>query len=974
MFRQIILCLLSAAALVARAGVLPPGTYPFRTYGAESGLGSLAAMRLAQDASGYLWVATQDGAYRYDGTHFDRFGLNEGLPSTFLSSIRAAHDGSVWVGTGAGTARFDGKRFAAVPALPPVTPNAISVDPANRVYVALPQGLVLSNGTAVSGWPAATEATAVWCDPNGDVWAAAQGRIGRLTHGAWSWWDVVPRERIDNIVVDAQRRVWARSADHLWSKGEGDTAFADESHALPATSNNGYLSLDTQRNLWVPTDAGVAVHDVNGWRIIGLREGLPTEWARDVLEDREGSIWIASLGVHRMLGRGELVSYKRGNGLPNEVTWCFRWDRGGHLLVGTDAGLARSTNEGWTVVPGTERRQIRTIAEDGDALWAAGSPAEIVRIDGHGVRRYGEADGVSARTILALLRDRRGAIWAGTRGGGLLLKEPGADRFTRVDLPRGMAAEDFRGVIEDRQGRVLAAGTQGLAVLANGRWTRYGTPEGLARDYVGVLRETARGDFWISYFEPVGVVRVRIDEKGRLRILQRLQYTNRVYLIGEDARGRLWVGSGAGVDVFDAHETTHISATDGLAGDDTDASAFYCDARGDVFVGTSSGFSHYVPRGDPPHFGPPTVRLTHVELGPRRAFSVAFSALSYFKPDIVEYELRLGGLDDTWQRAPEPHARWSALPPGDYRFEARARLRPGPWSEPAFYDFVIAPAWWQTTWAHAAAVLVILALIGLAFRWRVALLRRRNRELEALVEQRTRQLAELTVTDALTGMKNRRYLQLCMHEYTSDALRKHEALARSGADPAGGNADLVFFLLDLDWFKEVNDRYGHSAGDEVLVGLSQLLGRTMRDSDTLVRWGGEEFLFIARNASRAEAPALAERMRLAVEGHEFRAGDNTVHLTCSIGFAAFPFLSGDRQRFSWEDVVDVADICLYAAKRAGRDCWVGVAAKTTDVPETLIARMRRSIAEVVAAGELEVLTSREANVVVWPETRRTLIG
>jgi diguanylate cyclase (GGDEF)-like protein len=361
--------------------------------------------------------------------------------------------------------------------------------------------------------------------------------------------------------------------------------------------------------------------------------------------------------------------------------------------------------------------------------------------------------------------------------------------------------------------------------------------------------------------------------------------------------------------------------------------------------------------------------LTSIEVGPRRAFSAAFSALSFFKPDIVEYEVRMTGLDDAWQRAPEPRARWSALPPGDYRFEVRARLRPGHWSAPAAYDFTIAPSWWQTSWARALGLLLLVALVWLAFRGRVALLRRRNRELEALVEQRTRQLADLSVTDALTGMKNRRYLQLCMHEFTSEALRKHEALERSGAEPSRGNADLIFFLLDLDWFKDVNDRYGHLAGDEVLVGLSNLLGRTMRDSDTLVRWGGEEFLFIARNASRIEAPAIAERMRLAVEQHEFQAGDAKVRLTCSIGFAVFPFLRDDRHRFSWEDVIDVADVCLYAAKRAGRDCWVGVAARETSQPETLIARMRRSIADVVAAGELEVLTSPEKNVVRWPERR-----
>ena len=1000
-----LMLMLFVAATGVRGNVLPPGIYPFRTYGSESGLGSLAAMRLAQDTVGYLWVATQDGAYRYDGTRFQRFGLQQGLPSTFIGALSAMRDGTVWVGTAAGTARFNGKRFEVDASLPRVAPNAISADDANRIYVALPQGLVVRTGTGgfvpVTAWPAGSEATGVWCDWNGGLWAATQGWVGQLTNGAWTWWEVTPRERIDGVVVDAQRRVWARSGNHLWSKGAAEAAFKDVSSALPATSNNGYLCLDTHHNLWVPTDSGVAIHDENGWRVIGQHEGLPTDWARDVLEDREGSIWVASLGVHRMLGRGELVSYKRSNGLPNEVTWCFLWDRDGHLLVGTDAGLARSTKDGFAVVPGTERMQIRTVVADeahpprqgekadeahaasslhegipeGQVFWASGSPATIVRVDAHGVRRYGEEDGVVARSILVLMRDRTGAIWAGTRGGGLLRKAPDEDRFRRVDIPRGRSNEDFRGLIEDREGRIWAGGEEGLACLAHGRWTRFGIAEGFTRDYVSLVHQTLRGDFWASYFEPIGVVRFRAEERDgdvTLHLEQRIPYTNRVYLLGEDARGRLWVGTGDGAEVFDAHETTHISSTDGLAGDDTDAQAFYCDARGDVFIGTSSGFSHYVGRAGQPRLDPPQVRLTGVEVAPRHGFSASFSALSYFKPDIVEYEVRMAVLDDTWQSVTEPRAQWSALPPGDYRFEARARLRPGAWSEPATYDFYVAPAWWQTRWARVLGGLLLVALVWLAFRGRVALLRRRNQELEALVEQRTKELAELTVTDALTGMKNRRYLQLCMPDYTSDALRKHEVMARNGIDAMHGNADLIFFLLDLDWFKDVNDRFGHLAGDEVLVGLSALLAKTMRESDTLVRWGGEEFLFIARNASRAEAPVIAERMRVAVEGHEFQTGDTVVRLTCSIGFAAFPFVTGDRQLFSWEDVVDIADVCLYAAKRAGRDCWVGVAAHDSARPETLVTRMRQSIASVVAAGELEVLTSRET-VVHWPERRNVAL-
>ena len=208
-----------------------------------------------------------------------------------------------------------------------------------------------------------------------------------------------------------------------------------------------------------------------------------------------------------------------------------------------------------------------------------------------------------------------------------------------------------------------------------------------------------------------------------------------------------------------------------------------------MFVGTSSGFSRFVARADPPRLDAPPLVITSSKLSIRRDFDATFSALSYFKPTLVEYETRLAGFDDVWQRASEPHARFVHLPPGDFRFEARARLRPGPWSAPVSVAFVIPPAWWQTIWARAGAALLTILLLFLGYRGRVAILHRRNLELETLVEQRTHELAianeqllNLSVTDALTGTKNRRYLQLCMPEYTSDSLRRYEVLSTAGVE------------------------------------------------------------------------------------------------------------------------------------------------------------------------------------------------
>src|SRR5205085_5066418 len=346
--------------------------------------------------------------------------------SRFASLLVAGRDHVVWVATAGGVARFNGMRFEIANDLPHATANAISIDTSNRLWVAMPQGLFIEqhDGTFARAAGVETrEATSVWCARDGDVLAAINDGIGRFTRGTWRWTPL--HDRIDALAIDRDGRTWARSANHLWSKSDNDAEFRDESNALPATSNNGYLALDAHGNIWVPTDRGIGIHDANGWRVLGREEGLPTDWARDVLEDREGSIWVASLGVHRMLGRGEFTIYRRANGLPNEVTWCFHWDRDGHLLVGTDLGLARSEEKGWSVIAGTERTQIRSVIEDEDGvLWVGGSPAEVLRIDRRSgnVTRYGVGEGVQARTILRIARDHNGTIWVATRGGGVLRK------------------------------------------------------------------------------------------------------------------------------------------------------------------------------------------------------------------------------------------------------------------------------------------------------------------------------------------------------------------------------------------------------------------------------------------------------------------------------------------------------------------------------------------------------------------------
>jgi diguanylate cyclase (GGDEF)-like protein len=187
-------------------------------------------------------------------------------------------------------------------------------------------------------------------------------------------------------------------------------------------------------------------------------------------------------------------------------------------------------------------------------------------------------------------------------------------------------------------------------------------------------------------------------------------------------------------------------------------------------------------------------------------------------------------------------------------------------------------------------------------------------------------LAEsLSVTDALTGLRNRRYLQQTIDVDVAASIRRWRAAVVRGMPV--DDADLIFLMLDIDHFKLVNDAHGHAVGDQVLVQLGAVLRTTCRDSDVVIRWGGEEFLILARFTDRHQGEITAERLRQAVERHVTTLPDGTtIRITCSIGYAGFPVNLASPDSVSWEEVIAMADRAAYEAKRRGRNQCVSATA------------------------------------------------
>ena len=198
-------------------------------------------------------------------------------------------------------------------------------------------------------------------------------------------------------------------------------------------------------------------------------------------------------------------------------------------------------------------------------------------------------------------------------------------------------------------------------------------------------------------------------------------------------------------------------------------------------------------------------------------------------------------------------------------------------------------------------------------RWHSLELQRKNLELQ-----------EISFTDALTGVWNRRYLEEILAAEAGQVLRNYARASESDIRKLD-HSDLVFIMVDVDFFKQVNDLHGHPAGDRFLQRVAERLAKVVRKSDVLVRWGGEEFLIMSRSADPAGTPAFCERILDVMASENFDLGHGVrVQKTCSVGWAPFPWSRGAYEAICAEETIELADTALYRAKAGGRNQGVGI--------------------------------------------------
>jgi signal transduction histidine kinase/CheY-like chemotaxis protein/ligand-binding sensor domain-containing protein len=758
---------------------------PFQHYGQEDGLRNLAVYDLAQDWRGYLWVATENGLFRYNGMRFEEYGKAEGLPHSYVIDVCISGD-EVWAATAGGLAYREGERFRelALPESPALQPGKVlSCDAGGLAYVSTMAGVFEIRGRKreVRAVPPPEDrslraAHGVKSMPGGEVWYGC-GRDLCVYDPARGRTEVagrrlgLPEDQWDAVVTDQRGHLWMRSRTRMVELDAKAGVWWRRDRGLPQSSRVGMLRAFRTGAVMAATDEGLAAWNGSGWEIQDERHGLRSNMVSTVFRDREGSLWIgyAGGGLSRMRGFGQWTEWSKADGLPDSVVWEIERDAQGVLWAGTTGGVGRLREDGrfesLEAALGWPRRNARALAVAADgSLWVGYSPGGVARIDParRKGRLFGERDGIAGDAVMALETGVDGTVWVATRTG--LFRSRGVGRglrFEAVGIPGFPEAGRFVGLLRDAEGSMWVAGRYGLARFRDGEWRVFGGRDGLRSEFVGSVAQDRAGAYWIGYRENAGLTRMTFGEGGRPRFTH---FTERdglasglSMLVGVDAQGWIWYGSDRGVDVWDGNAWRHYGHADGLAWEDTDGNSFWADADGSVWIGTSQGLSRFRraarARTAPPvsierfRAGGETLALKAEGLeAPERPVEIEYAALVFHNPKAVRFRYRLSGLfEGRWEETEERRLRYPKLPPGNYRFEVAARSPEGVWSEtPAALSFTVLPVWWKSGWFLTLVAAGLGYGLVWGYRWRVDALKRARRELERAVAERTRELEEAT--------------------------------------------------------------------------------------------------------------------------------------------------------------------------------------------------------------------------------------
>jgi signal transduction histidine kinase/ligand-binding sensor domain-containing protein len=855
--------------------------YSFQYFGADQGLTNMAVRTLFQDRLGYLWISTEGGTFRYDGTRFRHFTAKDGLPFQMQAAYADGPDGSVLVTGQAGIFRFWNDRFEkqTLPGNPDFQSlTSLRNDHRGNVYFGSLRGLLVGSRSPAGAieWkliknPPATDDTSVnaLIVDSDAVWYQCGLHLCRLDQsGVPVLAAATPMgaPAFDGA-VDGEGNIWYRLIhNQILLLRHGGRRMERWDVQLPTL--NGPLQTDAGGRLVIPTAEGLVIKSAQGLHLVGRKSGL-TPPASCFLQDREGSVWIglSGRGLVRWSGYGAWDAFGAATGLDDEVPYSILPVSGG-VLVGGETGLYRGREVdgawNWQAVPGFHGVRIRTLKASRDGgVMVLGEHSGFARITPDGRASAWRHTATVSSSYSDFIEAADGTIWLGTSV-GLFRKSAGQNGFIHVP-----GAPEIRvwQIVQTQDKTIYAAGSAGLVrVSPNGQVRTFTTADGLADKWLLSLAIAPDGELWAGYRSRGTVEQIRV-EGDRLKVIHHdrdLPIPPAItYFLGFDRDGRLWAGTDQGVQRWDGKQWTRYTREDGLVWNDCNLHAFAQGPDGAIWIGTSAGLARFRPEHEqPPPAKPPPPVLSDITLGSARVAAlespsvpyaanslfVAYSALTFSRDKSVLFRHRLLPLFDGLRETTSRELSFPGLRPGSYRFELLARDGWGRWSTtPAVFAFEVRPPWWLNGWAKAVYILLAgVAVAALLWWWSKV----HQRQLEA---QREQQEKDRIVAEAQAQLETFSHLSRVTEVSEMAAGLAHEIWQPLSAIALNASSAIKLLELPEPDLDEARQAMGDIAQDQRrAIDIIEQLRRGLKS-------GSRQARRVDLNAAAKAAAAFAQR-------------------------------------------------------------------------------------------------------------------
>lgn len=805
--------------------------FSFRKFTTKNGLPNLLVNHIYCDHNGYLWLSTQGGLSRFDGKNFKNYTSREGLPGSDILFTKHDSKNQLWIATnGFGVAVFDGKKFKTISTKDGLGSDivwAIHEDKHKNIWLATFGGIACWDGKKITNYTTkdgllVNEYYSITEDKSGNIWFGSNGK-GIVKYDGKKF-NVNPIiSEISNYTVfslytDKSGRVWIGTPENgAWIFD--NTTFRKLN--VPGIENEFISSVreDAYGNFWIATNNQLVKYNEKNHTFYKNANGLSSNSIFSIEIDREGKIWAGTDNGLNVLLTESFFTFTKEDGLSHDNTTCIIQDNDGNLIIGsTNNGL--SLYDGNKIsplnLPELENAYVLCLFKNKNGDIYVGlnnSDYGIIILENKKGKYYvkSKIDALNNKniaTVTGITSDKNNSIIYSTFGAGLFIVN--GQNTIELSKENKLPSNDILCVYNDSKNRTwFSINNYGVFCYEKNALKNYSTKNGLTDNSVYSICEDKNGNIYFGNYEN-GITIYNNRTFKNFTTADNL-CSNNIQSVLADKENNIWIGTNNGLNRirfkndFTIDNIKYYGEANGLKGIEINQNALFVDNNSILWIGSNTGLTGFNPNFDHKNSVSPILSLNEIRLNfqvpdwkqrdcevnlqtglpvqPSFAYNENHLTFSFDAITIerVKFTYNLDGLNDEWTPLSEKNeADFTNIPPGFYTLRIKAINSDGiPTDKDYEFSFTIRPPFWQTWWFRISAVVFLLGLIVIIFRWRTAKLAKEKKVLEEKVTQRTQELsvANEQLSHALGDIKDSiHYAQKIQHSILPDEIEFEKLL------------------------------------------------------------------------------------------------------------------------------------------------------------------------------------------------------